>query len=104
MKIAVLKERRANEARVAASPDTVKKMVGLGLAVTVESGAGAGASIPDQSFADAGAEIARDAAAATSAADIVVKVQRPVGPGEAGPNELALMRQGHELIGLLASY
>src|SRR5258706_5330236 len=104
MKIAVLKERRANEARVAASPDTVKKMVGLGLAVTVESGAGSGAAIPDQSFADAGAEIARDAAAAIAGADIVLKVQRPVGPGEAGQNELALMRQGQVLIGMLAPY
>src|SRR6185312_1152161 len=99
MKIAVLKERRANEARVAASPDTVKKMIGLGLAVTVESGAGAGAAIPDQAFAEAGAEIARDAAGAVSGADIVLKVQRPV-----GPNELALMRQGQVLIGLLAPY
>ena len=104
MKIAVLKERRANEARVAASPDTVKKMIGLGLAVTVESGAGSGAAIPDQAFADAGAEIARDAAGAVGGADIVIKVQRPVGPGEAGPNELALMRQGQVLIGLLAPY
>ena len=43
MKLAVLKERRAGEARVAATPDTVKKLKSLGLEVIVESGAGAGA-------------------------------------------------------------
>jgi NAD(P) transhydrogenase subunit alpha len=41
MKVAILKERRADERRVAASPDTVKAMVGMGLEPVVESGAGA---------------------------------------------------------------
>ena len=47
MKIAVLKERRAHEKRVAATPETVKKFIGAGASITVEKGAGEGASISD---------------------------------------------------------
>ena len=57
MRLAVLKERRPGEARVAATPETVKKLIGLGLTVAVEAGAGQGASIPDADYAAAGAEI-----------------------------------------------
>ena len=46
MRLAVLKERRASETRVAATPDTVKRLIALGLAVAVEAGAGAEAAIP----------------------------------------------------------
>ena len=77
MRLAVLKERRAAETRVAATPDTVKKLIGLGLTVAVEAGAGATASISDAEFAAAGAEIAPDAAAALSGAGIVFAVQTP---------------------------
>ncbi len=45
--IAVTKEGRAGETRVAATPETVKKLAGAGFAVVIESGAGAGASYPD---------------------------------------------------------
>ena len=55
MRLAVLKERRANETRVAATPETVRKLVALGLTVAIERGAGAGASIPDAEFTAAGA-------------------------------------------------
>ena len=64
MKIAIPKERRATESRVAASVDTIKKYKALGAEVVVETGAGNGASIPDKAFADAGATIAPDAASA----------------------------------------
>jgi NAD(P) transhydrogenase subunit alpha len=77
MRLAVLKERRPAETRVAATPDTVKKLVGLGLTVAVEAGAGAHAAISDPEFAAAGAEIAQDAAAALSGAGIVFAVQTP---------------------------
>ena len=56
MRLAVLKERMAFETRVAANPETVKKLIGLGLTVAVEAGAGAHASISDAEFAAAGAE------------------------------------------------
>ena len=53
MRLAVLKERRAAETRVAATPETVKKLIGLGLTVAIENGAGLSAAIPDAEFAAA---------------------------------------------------
>ena len=103
MKIAVPRERRAGEARVAASPDTVKKFVGLGFDVVIESGAGDGASFTDAAFADAGAVIAADEAQALDGADIVLKVQRPITAAEGGPDELAMMKPGAILVGTLAA-
>ena len=102
MKIAIPKERRADEARVAASPDTVKKYVGMGFEVVVESGAGEGASLSDSAFAEAGATIAADEAAALSDADVVLKVARPL-TIEEGLDELALMKPGAILISHLAA-
>jgi len=102
MKIAIPKERRADEARVAASPDTVKKYVGMGFEVVVESGAGEGASLDDSAFAEAGATIAADEAAALSDADVVLKVARPL-TAEEGLDELALMKPGAILISHLAA-
>jgi NAD(P) transhydrogenase subunit alpha len=101
MQIAVLKERRPGEARVAATPDTVKKLVALGATVTIEAGAGAGSSIPDQRYKDAGATIAPDAASALKDADVVFKVQRPLRDGAV--NELALMKKGAALISALGA-
>jgi len=77
MRLAVLKERRAGEARVAATPDTVKKLIALGLSVAVESKAGIAAAISDEEYAAVGAEIAQDAAAALSGAGILFAVQAP---------------------------
>jgi NAD(P) transhydrogenase subunit alpha len=98
MRLAVLKERRPAETRVAATPETVKKFIGLGLTVAVERGAGAGASIPDAEFAAAGAEIAPDAAAALAGAGIVLKVAAPLGTGEGEVDELAAMPRGALLV------
>jgi H+-translocating NAD(P) transhydrogenase subunit alpha len=101
MKVAVVKERRPFEHRVAASPDTVKRMIGMGLQVVVESGAGEGAWFRDAAFAEAGASIAADEATALGDADIVLKVQGPLLGGEGGIDELALFKRGAVLIGLL---
>jgi proton-translocating NAD(P)+ transhydrogenase subunit alpha len=101
MKVAVVKERRAFERRVAASPDTVKRMVGMGLEVVVETGAGEGARFGDAAFAEAGASIAADEATALGDADIVLKVQRPLIGGETETDELGLLKRGAVLIGLL---
>ncbi len=92
MRLAVLKERRAGETRVAATPETVRKLVALGLTVAVETGAGAGASIPDADFTAAGAQIAADAGAALDGAGVVFAVQPP----EAA--ELALVPRGALLV------
>jgi len=94
MRLAVLKERRAAETRVAATPETAKKLIGLGLTVAVESGAGVASGIPDAEFAAAGAEIAADAAAALAGADIVLKVRAPLAAGEGAVDELALIPRG----------
>jgi NAD(P) transhydrogenase subunit alpha len=77
MRLAVLRERHPFETRVAATPETVKKLIGLGLSVAVESGAGTAASISDADFQAAGAEIASDSATALSNAGIVLGVQMP---------------------------
>jgi len=103
MKVAVVKERRAFERRVAASPDTVKHMVGLGLEVAVETGAGDGACFVDAAYQAAGATIAPDEATALGGADVVLKVQRPLLDGKGGQlNELKLIKKGAALIGLLS--
>jgi len=103
MKIAIPKERRPGEARVAATPETVKKLIGLGAEVAVEAGAGAGASIPDKLYQDAGATLVADSSALLASADIVLKVQRPMTAAE-GTDELAGLKPGVLLIGMLAPF
>jgi H+-translocating NAD(P) transhydrogenase subunit alpha len=98
MRLAVLKERRAAETRVAATPDTIKKLVGLGLTVAVETGAGAMASLSDADFAAAGAEIASDAAATLAGAGIVFTVQAP------GPEERTLIPRGALLVCIAGAF
>jgi NAD(P) transhydrogenase subunit alpha len=92
MRLAVLKEQRAAETRVAAVPETVKRLIALGLTIAIEAGAGAGASIPDSEFAAAGAEIVPDAAAALTGAGIVFAVQMPL------PEQRALIPRGALLV------
>lgn len=76
MKIAVVKEQATGEKRVAATPETVKKFIGLGANIAVEAGAGLTASIADADYAAAGAAVA-DRAATLAGADIVLGVQGP---------------------------
>ncbi|HET6158745.1 MAG TPA: Re/Si-specific NAD(P)(+) transhydrogenase subunit alpha [Dongiaceae bacterium] len=104
MKIGVIKERRPNEKRCAVSPDTIKKYVGLGAEVLVETGAGAGSSTPDSAYEAAGAKIVADARAALSDADVVLKVQRPLTAADGGPDELSLMKRGALLAASLNPY
>ena len=102
MKIAVPKERRPLEKRIAATPESVKMLRALGFEVAVEAGAGGGCDFPDAVFAEAGASVAADEAAMLADADIVFKVQRPLSRDEGGTDEVALMRTGAILVGLLA--
>jgi NAD(P) transhydrogenase subunit alpha len=97
MRIAVLKERRDGETRVAATPDTVKKLIGLGHAVAVESDAGISAGVRDEDYAAAGAKVG-PASEALSGANIIFKVRAP----DAG--ELASYPKGAGLIALLDPY
>ena len=91
--IAVTRERRAGETRVALTPETARKFIAQGAAVVVETGAGAGASIPDAEYASAGATVAPSAEAALAGADLLLKVRGP----DAG--ELAALRPDAVVIG-----
>ncbi len=95
--IAVLRERAAGETRVAATPETVKKLTALGATVTVEAGAGLAASIADADYAAAGARIAESAAA--QGADIVFGVQGPEIDVLAGANPGAWVVAGLDPFG-----
>ncbi|RDU95908.1 NAD(P) transhydrogenase subunit alpha, partial [Trinickia dinghuensis] len=93
MHIGVPAETRLHEARVAATPETVKKYVSQGHRVTVQRGAGIAASFTDEALAASGAELA-DAVTALNA-DLVLKVQSPT------ESELAWMKRGAVLVGML---
>ncbi|MEM5422787.1 MULTISPECIES: Re/Si-specific NAD(P)(+) transhydrogenase subunit alpha [Paraburkholderia] len=93
MHIGVPAETRANETRVAATPETVKKYVAQGHTVTIQAGAGTGASYPDEAYTAVGAQVA-DAATAFGA-DLVLKVQSPT------VSELPFMKRGAVLVGML---
>ena len=98
MKLAVPKETANGETRVAATPESVKKLKSLGLDVVVETGAGAAAHISDADYAAMGASIAPDARAALADADIVLKVRGP------SPAESGLIRRGAVVAALLAPH
>src|SRR5690348_8285995 len=102
MKIAILKERRPHETRVAATPETVKKLKALGAEVTVEAGAGTAAAFTDHAYAEAGATVVPDAASASAAGDIVFKIQRPMASAE-GLDEIGLLRGGQTLMSPLGA-
>src|SRR5687768_9804680 len=104
MKIGVARERRPDELRVAASPDTIKRLAGRGIDVLVEAGAGAGARYADQSFAEAGAKLVHEPAALYGDADVILKVRRPLAAGEGDLDEMPLLRSGQVLIGMLNPY
>ncbi len=94
MKIAVLKEGEAGERRVAATPETVKKYVGLGASVAVETGAGDGASIADNDYVSAGASVGPRGEVLKDA-DAILVVQGP------DPASLDGVKPGTLLIGAL---
>ena len=100
MKIAITKEAHG-ETRVAASPEVVKKLVGLGFSITVEKGAGASAAFTDDAFKEAGATIAKNAATALKSADIVLKIGCPTTSG--AKNELGMMKKGAVLMASLGA-
>ncbi|MDT8363751.1 MAG: Re/Si-specific NAD(P)(+) transhydrogenase subunit alpha [Nitrosomonas sp.] len=99
MEIGIPAETRAGETRVAATPETVKKITAKGLhKVFVQTGAGAGASIPDEAYREAGATILTDASQLYSQSRIILKVRGPQ------PDELAQIRKDAILIGLLSPH
>src|SRR5258707_5485988 len=95
MRIAVAREVDAGEDRVAATPETVKKMKALGADVAVEPGAGIKSGIPDADFTAAGATISQDA---VKGADVVLRVRRPAAA------ELAACKKGALVIAIMDPY
>ena len=92
MKVAVITETDADEPRVAATPETVKKMVALGATIAVQAGAGVKSGILDADYTAAGASVAADP---VNDADIVLQVRRPEGP------ELSRLKKGAIVIGMM---
>jgi len=101
MKVAVPAEILADEKRVAATPETVKKMTAEGLEVTVQAGAGRYADYSDEDYREAGARIAPDAASVYAGAGLILKIRAPVLEASSGKDEAALMPEGSVLMAQL---
>ena len=95
MKIAVAAEADSSEPRVAATPDTVKKMIGLGAEVAVQPGAGVKSGILDADYTAAGATVSADA---LRGADVVLQVRRPAAA------ELSSIQKGALVIAIMDPY
>jgi H+-translocating NAD(P) transhydrogenase subunit alpha len=94
MKVGVARESARGERRVALVPEALARVQKLGLEVLVEQGAGGGSSIPDAAFEAAGARVV-STPDLYAQADVILRVQRP------DPSEVAPLRDGQVLIGLL---
>jgi NAD(P) transhydrogenase subunit alpha len=92
------RERRPGETRVAATPDTVRKMIKQGLEVVLERGAGESSAYPDADYETAGARLTDDPGAAAETADVILTVRPP------DPDDVAGLKPGSVLIGLLAPH
>ncbi len=107
MKIAVLKERALGEQRVAISPEMVKKLVSQGVEIRIEQGAGELSSISDEEYIQAGAKVSKVLLEIVADADVILKVQpspQTNSSKEDDLTELAFIRPGATLIGLLSPY
>ena len=96
--IACTRERRAEDPRVAITPDTVRKLIAAGAVVRIEAGAGAGSSIPDETYRDAGAEVVKDVHAALDGADVLFKVRGPTAA------EISALKPGAIVAAMLDAY
>ena len=95
MKVAVAAEVDANEPRVAATPETIKKIIGLGAEVAVEPSAGLKSGILDADYSAVGATVTKDA---VTGADVVLKVRRPQA------SELPRLKKGAMVIAIMDPY
>src|ERR1700760_896013 len=91
MQVGVPKEIKNHEYRVGLTPSSVREIVAHGHKVSVEAGAGAGIGASDDAYRSAGAQVATDAAAIFSAAEMIVKVKEPQA------RERAMLREGQIL-------
>src|SRR5687768_9015381 len=101
MKLAVPRECRPGERRVAVTPENVSRLIKMGFAVAVEHDAGAAASFGDDDYATAGAQIITGPREIWQAGDIVLKVQPPAMHPVLGLHEADLIRERGTLISFL---
>lgn len=101
MIIGVPKEIMQGENRVAAIPETVKKMVDKGFSVLFEKGAGMGSHYMDEAYEEAGAELVQDAEEVFARANVILKVKEPLFNTEKNRHELDMMHEGQYLITFL---
>ncbi len=101
LSIAIPKEIMTGENRVAATPETVKKMVAEGARVIIQQGAGLGAFFEDQEYSRAGAVIETDIQKLFSSADIIMKVKEPMFNDLIGKHEIDMMKEGQLLVTFL---
>jgi len=98
MKLAVPRELRIGERRVALVPESVKKLVKAGIEVAVEAGAGAASYFPDEAYREAGASLGGEVRALLAGADLVLKVNAPERNAALGVHEVDLLRPGSMLL------
>ena len=98
MRIAIVDEGGAGEPRVAATPETIKKFLSLGVSIAIENGAGKGSGILDSEFSAAGATLVASASEALKDADLLLKVRRPT------ETEIGMLKSGATAIAIMDPY
>ncbi len=98
MILGIPKEIMQGEARVAATPETVKKFINDGVQVLVEAGAGTGSHYYDEQYAEAGAELVSDPKQLFARADLILKVKEPLFNEKENRHEVDMMHNGQYLI------
>jgi H+-translocating NAD(P) transhydrogenase subunit alpha len=101
VKVAIPREIEDNERRIAATPETVKKLIAAGLEISVESGAGEACSFSDEDYETAGASVANNVKSLLSSADLTLKVHKPLPNKALGCHEVDLLKEGSILIAFL---
>jgi len=101
MRVGIPTEVHPGERRVAATPDTVGKLIKLGFEVSIQSGAGEGAKLADAAYAEAGAEVVQDVNALWAESDIIIKVRSPETDPADGTDECERLREGGWLISMI---
>ena len=96
--IACTRERRADDPRVAITPETARKLIATGAEVRIEGGAGAASSIPDDAYREAGASVVKDVRAALEGADVLFKVRGPTAA------EIAALKPGAIVVAMLDAW
>lgn len=98
MKIGIPKEIHPGEQRVAATPDSIIKLIKLGFEVSVETNAGANAALSDAAYLESGATIVNDIKALWDNSDIILKVRSPEQHPQLNVDEIDLLHEGQNLI------